>query len=174
MRTERITTSSHPLFEDAMTLYRDSFPFHEQREEASQRSIMAHPEYHFLAVYDDADAFVGLILCWEAEQFVYVEHFCIDSAMRNRGLGSRALRLLLERGKPVILEIDPPVDDISRRRKGFYERCGFAANPYPHIHPPYHKNHAGHSLTVMSTPTPINKETYRDFSAYLKNTVMGN
>ena len=43
-----------------------------------------------------------------------------------------ALALLRER------EIDPPTGDISRRRKGFYERGGFVENPYPHIRPPYH------------------------------------
>ena len=29
----------------------------------------------------------------------------------------------------MILEIDPPVDDISIRRRGFYERSGFVENP---------------------------------------------
>ena len=174
MRTERITTAAHPLFPAAMSLYKESFPFHEQREPASQHAIMQHKEYHFLAVFDDADAFVGLILCWETEEFIYVEHFCIDSTLRNQGFGSRALQLLLETGKTVILEIDPPVDDISRRRKGFYERCGFAANPYPHIHPPYHQDLSGHALVVMSAPNPIGDEAYKGFSAHLQETVMGN
>ncbi|MBE5784199.1 MAG: GNAT family N-acetyltransferase [Clostridiales bacterium] len=172
MHTERITTAEHPLFETAISLYQESFPFHEQREEKSQRSIMAHPNYHFLALFDERNAFVGLILCWETERLIYVEHFCILPALRNRGFGSRALKLLLDNGKPVILEIDPPVDDISRRRKGFYERCDFAANHYPHIHPPYHEGHAGHALVVMSAPEPISEETYRDFFVFLRDTVM--
>ena len=113
-------------------------------------------------------------MCWESAEFIYVEHFCIDSTLRNQGFGSRALQLLLETGKTVILEIDPPVDDISRRRKGFYERCGFAANPYPHIHPPYHQDHSGHALVVMSAPNPITEEAYKGFSAYLQEPVMGN
>jgi len=44
------------------------------------------------------------------------------------------------------------VDEIARRRKGFYERCGYAENPYPHVHPPYHCGNKGHELVVMSAP----------------------
>lgn len=40
-------------------------------------------------------------------------------------LYKRALALLAADGLPVILEIDPPVDAVSIRRKGFYQRCGF-------------------------------------------------
>lgn len=37
----------------------------------------------------------------------------------------RPLALLAAEGKPVILEIAPPVDDLSHRRQGFYERAGY-------------------------------------------------
>ena len=37
----------------------------------------------------------------------------------------------------MVLEIDPPEDPVSRRRKGFYEGLGLVSNPWPHIHPPY-------------------------------------
>ena len=62
------------------------------------------------------------------------------------------LALLAAEGKPVILEIDPPVDDLSHRRQGFYERAGYHANPYAHVHPPYHAANRGHALVVMSYP----------------------
>ena len=37
----------------------------------------------------------------------------------------KALEFLSRRGKNVLLEIDPPVDETANRRKGFYERCSF-------------------------------------------------
>ncbi|MEI3140799.1 MAG: hypothetical protein V8S34_04075 [Lawsonibacter sp.] len=58
-----------------------------------------------------------------------------------------------------MLEIDPPVDELSIRRKGFYERAGFWANPFLHVHPPY-RPHSGHPLTVMTYPTPWDRGTY--------------
>ena len=107
-----------------MELYGMSFPYNEQREPDSQAKIMSDPEYHFELIYDEG-RFVGEVLSWENADFIYIEHFCMLPDVRGRGCGARALELLRARGKTIILEIDPPVDDISRRRKGFYERNGF-------------------------------------------------
>ena len=63
-------------------------------------------------------------------------------------------------GKTVILEIDPPKDEVSIRRKQFYERNSFIENPYFHIHPPYHKENQGHELLIMSSPIQITEEIY--------------
>lgn len=77
MRFERLTDCHDPRYETARTLYRRSFPRHEQREAASQAAILAHPAYRFDLIYD-GDEFVGLLLCWETDDFIYVEHFCIE------------------------------------------------------------------------------------------------
>ena len=71
-----------------------------------------------------------------------------------------------------MLEIDPPIDEISLRRKGFYERCGFAANPFPHVHPPYHPGNHGHALVVMSAPAPLTQKDYDAFNRYLQDEIM--
>ena len=82
-----------PLFERAMTLYRMSFPYHEQREPEAQKRILSDPAYHFNCVFD-GETWVGLLLTWETDDFVYVEHFCILPQLRGAGYGSRALELL--------------------------------------------------------------------------------
>ena len=171
MRLERVTDSSHPMYNEALRLYRMSFPYHEQREELSQKRILGNSEYCFDLVYDE-DRFVGLILYWENEEFIYIEHFCICPEMRNKRYGERVLALLGKGEKPRILEIDPPVDDISRRRKGFYERCGFIDNPYEHTHPAYHPESRGHSLVLMTSPERLSREAFERFSRYLGERVM--
>ena len=93
-------------------------------------------------------------------------------ARRGQGLGTAALDLFAKAGKPAILEIDPPVDAVSRRRQTFYERAGFFANPHPHIHPPYRPENSGHALVVMSRPRPLTKGEYAAFAAYLADVVM--
>jgi len=168
---ERLTDPKHAMFEKAMALYSISFPPHEQREGESQRKILRDEAYQFLLIYDE-ETFVGIILCWETEDFIYVEHFCILPEMRNRKYGQRALALLGQRRKTVILEIDPPVDEVAIHRKGFYERCGFAENPYPHVHPPYHEGNAGHSLVIMSYPGRITQSRYDSFRQYLERRIM--
>ena len=90
--------------------------------------------------------------------------------MRNRHYGQKILAAMQK--QPLILDIDPPVDAIARRRKGFYERCGFVENPYSHIHPPYHQGNAGHELIIMSSPQMLKSDEYERFRRYLQNTVM--
>ena len=170
MHLERITFPEHPLFQQAMALYQLSFPPHEQREMPSQQAIMRHPAYHFDAICQDG-MFIGEALSLKIGDFRYIEHFCILPEMRNKRYGQRALALLLQ-AHSLMLEIDPPIDEISLRRKGFYERCGFAANPFPHVHPPYHPGNHGHALVVMSAPAPLTQKDYDAFNRYLQDEIM--
>jgi len=173
MRFLRLTDSHDAYFAEAMALYAISFPRHEQRQELSQHAIICHPEYCFTVILDGED-FVGDILWWETEDFCYVEHFCILPALRGRRYGQKALELLGQRNKTVILEIDPPVDEVSLRRRGFYRRCGFVENSFPHVHPPYHEGNHGHELVVMSSPRALTATEYDTFKVYLDEVVMGN
>ena len=171
MNIERITSTTHPLYQKAMELYSISFPAHEQREPCSQKQILAQDAYHFDIICDGGE-FIGEILYWEIAGFFYIEHFCILPAMRNKHYGQKILNAY--QSTPLILEIDPPVDEISIRRKGFYERCGFVENPYRHIHPPYHAGNHGHELVIMSSPKMLEADEYSCFNQYLQGTVMKN
>ena len=135
----RLTDSADPEFETAFALYEGSFPLHERRTRLAQEARLSHPEYRFTLLRENGH-FQGILLYWEGPGFRYVEHFAIAPELRGQGTGAQVLAELLGQGVPVILEIDPPVDEVSIRRKHFYERCGFVENPFPHIHPPYRKN----------------------------------
>lgn len=154
-----------------MELYRASFPVYEQREEFCQKRVMNDREYHFNTIWDK-DVFIGLILFWETEKFLYIEHFCILPEMRNKGYGKKVLEGMRQTNKAVILEIDPPVDDISFRRKVFYERLGYVANTYEHYHPAYLQGRPAHRLIVMSLYEPLTAEIYEAFYQYLTTVVM--
>ena len=171
MRFERIRSGEDPRYGEAMALYQRSFPLFEQRYPQVQLAVMPQEEYHFTLLYEGED-FAGLQLYWEADSFCYVEHLCITESMRGKGCGSRALAFLRKKGKKMILEIDPPVDPVSQRRQQFYERAGYQVNPYPHIHPPYRTEYAGHPLVVMSWPGGLSEQEYDCFYQYLKQTVM--
>lgn len=172
MEFKRLTDGHHELFPKAMDLYKESFPLHEQRLPQSQQAIMSHPQYHFNLIYE-GDIWIGLMLNWETDEYIYVEHFCILPEMRNKRYGQRALELLLSQGKPVILEIDPPVDEVSIHRQGFYQRSGFVSNAFSHVHPPYRAGFAGHPLVVMSCPEALTEAQYQAFARHLAETVMG-
>ena len=171
MNLEAVTDAAHPMYQKALALYRLSFPLHEQRELPSQERILLDREYHFCLVCDQS-VFIGLVLYWETDDAIYIEHLCILPELRNKKYGEQVLSALKARHKTVILEIDPPADSVSERRKGFYERCGFVENPYRLGHPPYHRGNSGHSLVVMTYPKPISPKEYRAFNEYLCGKIM--
>lgn len=171
MEFRRITQANDPLYEEALRLYGISFPAHEQREALSQEQILQQEAYHFDVVCDQGE-FIGEILYWDLGGVFYIEHFCVLPAMRNRRYGQRILNTYQH--TPLILEIDPPADELSVRRKGFYERCGFVENPYSHVHPAYHRGNSGHALVVMSSPKMLDAAEYERFNQFLRNVVMKN
>lgn len=171
MKFIRLLSKDDEMFDDAMKLYKESFPYHEQRGIQSQKEILNDKEYHFDLIYDN-DTFVGIILYWETLNYIYIEHFCIHPNMRNKKYGENALELIKKKKKIIILEIDPPIDEISSRRKVFYTRVGYKENIFKHIHPPYNKHNKGHSLVVMSYPDFLSEPEYDSFNLYLKNRVM--
>ncbi len=171
MEIIRIKNSSNPLYIQAIELYKISFPYHEQREDVSQQNILENDDYHFDVICDNNN-FIGFILYWDLKDCLYIEHFAIDVAQRNKHYGQKVLNMY--NGKTLILEIDPPKDFISIKRKGFYERCGFKENSYAHIHGNYHAGYNGHELVVMSSPKALNIDEYEKFNNYLQSVVMKN
>ena len=80
----------------------------------------------------------------------------------------RILHDLCRRAGRVILEIDPPEDEISRRRRGFYERNGFVYNEYDYIHPSYLRPPQPHRLMVMSYPEAISPAEFEAFRTFAR------
>lgn len=167
----RITDIDDVRFKQSMQYYSISFPKHEQRENLSQRNIMPNNSYHFTLI-SNGNENVGTILFWETDNFIYIEHFYIYPDFRGNSYGALALKKLQQYEKTIILEIDPPLDTVSIRRKIFYERNGFTANDFVHVHPPYHHNNRGHNLIIMSYPNSITSNEYNDFNDYLKKHIM--
>lgn len=167
----RCRDAGNPLMDAAMALYRRSFPAHELRLWPDQQAVMNDPLYHFdLCLLGGALA--GLILYWDFGAYIYVEHFCVEPTMRGHGLGTLILAELAKKSKPIILEIDPLTDDVAVRRKGFYERCGYIANGFAHVHPPYQAANHGHALIVMSHPRALSQAEFDTFTVDLREKVM--
>lgn len=171
MKLERIRDNNDPRVERSLAEYRTSFPLHEQRRAASQAALFDREAYHFTLLLD-GDTEVGTLLYWDLGEALYVEHFYIYAQFRGRSYGAAALRELTGGGRTVILEIDPPEDPVSVRRQAFYQRCGFAVNPFPHVHPPYQPDRPGHALVVLSYPAPLTQAEYDSFAAALADQVM--
>lgn len=159
------------LFVKAFALYKSSFPIYEQRLIEKQTALMTNPLYHFNIIMK-GDTLIGILLYWEISFYTYIEHFAIHPAIRGKALGSMALKLFFKEHPFVILEIDPPISEVSIRREHFYQRLGFHKNVYAHKHPAYQKQFQPHELVVMSYPKCMTEKEYQLFRQELSEIVM--
>lgn len=171
MKIHRTTNPGEALFEPAYKLYEESFPRHEQRPRDKQQALLADPAYHFDLLLLEG-VLAGLLAHWDFGIYSYIEHFAISPEHRGRALGSRALNDFIAASRLVILEIAPPVDQISISRERFYRKLGFQSNPYPHLHPAYRENFAPHPLVVLSHPVRLSEKEYARFKTDLDERVM--
>lgn len=171
MEFRRLATARDALFAEAFAVYEISFPKSEQRPLDRQAALMSNPLYHFNAIVEDA-VFAGILLHWECSGYAYIEHFAIHPSMRGKDIGSKALKRFCGEHSPVVLEIDPPIDEVAVRREHFYQRLGFKTNGYAHRHPAYLEHLPPHELVVMSYPHCMTETEYQLFQRELREVVM--
>lgn len=133
--------TSGAVREKVWRLYEESFPAHERRSLTAQEQAFADCRARSKVMLDDEGEVMALVFYWLYAGMVYVEFLAVNPAMRGRNIGSGVVERLLELypGKLVILEIEPPQEEMAVRRLHFYERLGFVRNPYNYIHPSYRK-----------------------------------
>ncbi len=165
MKLEFLTGEQHCLYAEALALYCGAFPREERRE--TEQWIPSHPDFCPGLLTQD-ERLLGILFYWEGTEFVYLEHFAVVPQRRNQGLGAQALALLKGIGKPVVLEIELPQDELTRRRKVFYGRNGFRENAHPHIQPKYRLADADLPLQLLSWPEAISHAQWQDFESYLQ------
>ena len=170
MHLQRLNDETHPLFDGAMELYTMAFPSEERREPAEHCRVLKKADYHMDLLVEGAD-FLGIVLYWETADFVHLEHFSTLPRLRGQGLGAKALELLKTREKTIILEIEPPQDELTRRRYGFYRRNGFVMNDHDHLQVKYRPGDPDVPLKILTWPREITAEAYRDFRQYLDREV---
>lgn len=125
---------------------------------------MEQPAYELIAVQEE-DRVVGFLSAWNLPRFCYLEHFAFSPECRGGGFGTRTLKeYLTGKTSPVILEIDPLVDEISRRRCGFYERLGFVLTDHEHYQPPFRRGDSPVLLRIMSYGRGITDAEYDEFN----------
>jgi GNAT superfamily N-acetyltransferase len=156
---------------EAWELYEKSFPYNERWNAEGYDRAFGDPNFEADGIWR-GDEFIGILFHWGADGYRYVEHLAVSPALRGQNMGSAALSAFCRKVGRVILEIDPPEDDISIRRRHFYERLGFVANPYQYIHPSFRKPFTPHRLVLMSYPGAITYEEARSFADFVREAVL--
>lgn len=173
MEITRIVPSDSKLWEQVWKLYNESFPQYERRRINSHERACEDAAYHTDIAIENGNL-LALIFYWEYPGTAYVEHVAVNPAMRGNNVGSTLMREFMERYKDstVILEIDPPVDEISKRRLGFYERLGFKDTGFSYQHPSYTKNGTPHHLNILSWPEAVSEHEFERFKEFMFKKVM--
>ena len=111
-------------------LYLRAFPAAERKPIRRILKKYRHGLARIWAIRRDG-TFAGLVMTAESPALVQLDYLAVSPEERNSGLGGEALRLLRENlnGRPMFLEIEDadlpgPDQDLRRRRRGFYLRCG--------------------------------------------------
>lgn len=158
-----ITSIAHPMFSSFWSIYETAFPLCERRSLEDQVRIFLLPDYRLEAWVKNNDL-LGFIGWWKSSGIRYVEHYAIHPEHRSEGYGSRFLsEWINDDHSPVLLEIEPAVDELSKRREAFYQRLGFIGSDIRHWHPPYHKGMDNVHLWLMSYPASISEKDYEAF-----------
>ena len=140
LSASRLRNAEHPLYEAAKQLYESSFPREERRSDPQHRRALADEAFHSLALSDER-GLAAILYYWQHPDFTFIEHLAVCPERRGCGIGHRVLRMAAEQlspDRPVILEIEPAVDERTRRRLRFYESCGYRRLPDYHEQQPYH------------------------------------
>jgi GNAT superfamily N-acetyltransferase len=167
-----IKNENNPFFQAFWEIYESAFPLCERRSLEEQIRIFADKTY-FLDAWIKNEMVLGFIGWWHCEKLRFIEHYAINPAYRSQGYGSLFLSEWIgQDALPVILEIEPAVDEISRKRQLFYRKLGFKNNAIEHYQPPYHKGEKSLKLWLMSYLHEISSSCYEKFYHKQKTEIM--
>lgn len=163
MRKSRLTQSSDDHFTDAWDLYNDAFPSEERRLLSHQIEILCLDYYHFEVLLNENE-FIGILLWWDLEKFIFIEHFAIQPSFRRKGFGKLILeKFINDDSRPILLEVELPQNRINKNRILFYQALGFKLNDHPYSQPPLRLGSPSVDLYLMSFPSAISKPFLNDF-----------
>ncbi|WP_263560166.1 GNAT family N-acetyltransferase [Paenibacillus polymyxa] len=161
-------------FSEIYAIMESSFPASECRTFEAQKALLKHPSYRIITEKNEQGNIVAFLAGWEFAHFRFVEHIAVDSRIRGGGLGQKLMgRFISQSDQPIVLEVEPPVDEWSRRRIGFYERMGFHLNHFEYVQPPLREGQADLRLQIMSYPGALSEQEFTPFKEILYTEVYG-
>ena len=158
-------------FESIRELYCSAFPPEERREFQQLVQLKDADGCDVLRIMNGNKP-VGFCIVWFFEDFLFTEHFAIEPEWRGQGTGSRVLALLREiYRRPVMLEVEPPCDEITSRRVSFYSRNGFYLLDRPYCQPSYGENKPEVVLRLMTSQAGLPPEKPEEYIAQIRKKV---
>ncbi len=160
-------------FNQIFDIMAEAFPESEYRSYEEQKKLLLKDFYKIISYKDKGNNVIAFMSYWQFNDFAFVEHLAINKDYRGKGIGSKLLREFIENNekKLVILEVELPRDEISRKRIRFYEKLGFNLNLYPYEQLPLRIEFNNIPMYIMSYPRKINESEFMEIKAKLHRDV---
>lgn len=139
-------------FDEVFSIMKRSFPQEEMRNYEGQKALLNRDDY-FIKTYIHKQQLAGFCAYYTCDEFIYIEHLACNPEVRGLGIGTKIVQSILTdfNDQIIILEVEPPVDKVTKKRVRFYEKLGFILNPYYHFQPSLNEGMDGVELKIMSS-----------------------
>ncbi len=129
MQIRKVTAAS-PELADVLRLYESAFPANERW--GMDAVLCDETGISELLSFTEGETFCGFVVLLHYGRYSHIIYFAVDDALRGQGLGTEMLRMIRERlpDKIILVDIEREYpgaenNEQRRRRKAFYERCGY-------------------------------------------------
>lgn len=161
-------------FDDVFSLMQKSFPKNEYRSYEGQKRLLENPHYKIIPYFGGDNELLAFAGVWEFDFFKFVEHIAVSEKCRGMGIGSKIMRDIIEKSDvDIILEIEPPVDEITTKRLRFYEKLGFKYNDFEYFQLPLNKNDRPIPLKILSYPQTLDAQKFEKIKRIIYSNVYG-
>ncbi len=131
-----ILANDHETKEIIYHHFQQTFPIDEQRSKHDFLALNQKENCVLLAIYF-GDNLIGYFVIWQLSSFWFLEYFEIFLEHRAKQYGNQAMKLLLENYPNMVLEIEPDVTPIQKKRLLFYQKLGFSVLSKDYLQPSY-------------------------------------
>lgn len=131
--------------------------------------------YYNVLILKENNKILGILSHYDDPDFAFIDYFAIDGEQKGKGLGSKMLKYFMEHEeKRVILEVEHPENEQSRRRIIFYQRNGLILNDqHDYFVPPVRSLKHRLYFHLMSYPKSISEKEFEKFYPRILNLVYG-
>lgn len=153
-------------------IYHSSFPEMERRNRDVYEALCRNEPKFVPDRIEIKGQAAALLWHWEMPKFTYIEHFAVSKKFRNQGLGSKVLKRFFSKHKRIVLEIEPPENEIQERRLAFYQRHGFVRTGFNYVSAGFGEIAKPHRLELLSYPESLTTAECGYFERFINQRIL--
>lgn len=98
------------------------FPEDEMKEQQHMEKLLNEKPYYHKEVTQDY-----ILVYGEYEEFIFIDYLLVDGKKRGKGIGSKVLKSITDKGKVILLEVEPidAAENETAARQQFYLKNDF-------------------------------------------------